>query len=172
MIIFKYINAFKRGDLKLKNSLLLLIFGLFLIGCTNTEKNIKEENWKESATLIREVVVSQSGDKGDFVFRIGDNGKFGFGEYGPFIAGETQKYMWFFWGEKETLTKQFKVIGVSKDTGKRETVISSPAGDLLSPHLGADHHIPSSMMLPTSGLWKLEVYFGEELYGNVIVNVK
>jgi hypothetical protein len=27
-------------------------------------------------------------------------------------------------------------------------------------------------MLPSAGIWKLEVYFGEELFGNVIVNVE
>jgi hypothetical protein len=43
---------------------------------------------------------------------------------------------------------------------------------MLSPLSGADHSMPSLIMLPNSGLWKLEVYFGEELFGNIVVNVK
>ena len=28
------------------------------------------------------------------------------------------------------------------------------------------------MMLPSTGIWKLESYFGGELFGNIIVNVE
>jgi hypothetical protein len=156
----------------LKKYIFVLMFGLLLMGCSNTKQTVKEENWKESATLVREVVATDDGQKGDFVFRIGDNGKFGFAEYGPFIAGKTEKYMWHFWGDEDTLTKPFKVIGVSKETGEEITVLKTPSSSNLSPHMGADHHIPSTMMLPKPGLWRLEVYFGEELFGNVVINVK
>jgi hypothetical protein len=61
------------------------------------EINVRKNNeWEESAILIKEVVVTDDGKTGDFVFHIGDNGKLGIAEYGPFIEGETQKYMWYF----------------------------------------------------------------------------
>jgi hypothetical protein len=44
------------------------MFGLLLMGCSNTKQTVKEENWEESATLVREVVVTDDGQKGDFVF--------------------------------------------------------------------------------------------------------
>lgn len=156
----------------MKNLILLIISLIILSGCSNETVKPNVENWEESATLVREIVVSDDGQKGDFVFRIGDNGKFGFGEYGPFIAGESQKYMWHFWGEKEILTKSIKVIGVSRETGEEVTVINEPSANSLSPNTGADHHVPSKMSLPSSGLWKLKVYFGDDLFGNVVVNVK
>jgi hypothetical protein len=150
----------------------ILLLLLVLVGCSNTTETVKEEDTREeSATLVREVVVTDDGEKGDFVFRIGDNGKLGFGEYGPFIAGQSQKYMWHFWGDEKVLTKAFKVIGVSKESGEEITVFESPDRS-LSPNTGADHHIPSTMMLPNPGLWKLKVYFDDKIFGNVVVNVK
>ncbi|CAM3900385.1 hypothetical protein GCM10009865_54770 [Aeromicrobium ponti] len=97
-------------------------------------------------------------------------GKIGFG-HGPIIAAETQKYMLHFWGDKEILTKPLKVIGVRKETGKEITVFQSAGSNQLSPNLGANHHKPSAMMLPSAGLCRLEGYFGDELFGNVVVNV-
>ena len=143
-----------------------------IIGCSNETIKKTEESWEESPTLVREVIITDDGQTDDSTFRIGDNGKLGFGEYGPFIAGETQKYMWHFWGEKEILTQPFKVKGINKETGEEITVFEYPTNNSLAPNNGADHHIPSMMMLPSAGIWKLEVYFGEELFGNVIVNVE
>ena len=150
-----------RGRNRLKKTILALLLGLLLIGCSNTKETNTEENWQESATFVREASV----------FRIGDNGKFGFGEYGPFIAGESQKYMWHFWGDEKTLTKSFKVIGISKETEEKITVFQIPAQN-LAPNNGADDHLPSSLKLPSPGLWRLEIYFDDKLFGNVIVDVK
>ncbi|MGB3260283.1 DUF4871 domain-containing protein [Paenisporosarcina sp.] len=155
----------------MKKTIMVVLLSFLLIGCSGTKQSIEEEKWEESATLVREIVVTDDGQKGDFVFRIGDNGMLGFGEYGPFIAGQTQKYMWHFWGEEKILTKPFKVIGVSKETDEKITVLELPANNSLSPNTGADHHLPSTMKLPSSGLWRLEVYFDDKLFGNVIVDV-
>ncbi|RPF50389.1 hypothetical protein [Aquisalibacillus elongatus] len=157
----------------MKKLLFISICGFLLIGCNEENIQTPEENWDESATFVREAIVTEDGREGEIVFRIGDNGKLGFYEYGPFIASEKQKYMWHFWGDDDTLTKPFRVIGISEETGKELTVI--PTGSSMpntSPHHGADHHIPSSIKLPNSGLWKLEAYFGDELFGSVVVNVE
>ena len=42
----------------------------------------------------------------------------------------------------------------------------------VSPNNGADFHIPSNMMFSTTGLWKLEIYFNEELFGEIVINVE
>ena len=101
-----------------------------IIGCSNETIKKTEESWEESPTLVREVIITDDGQTGDFIFRIGDNGKLGFGEYGPFIAGETQKYMWHFWGEQETLTQPFKVIGINKETSEEITVFEYPTNNV------------------------------------------
>ncbi|MFC3016680.1 hypothetical protein ACFOEL_09770 [Virgibacillus litoralis] len=146
--------------------------GILLISCSKEEAKSSEVSWDDSPTLVREVVITDDGKEGNFVFRIGDNGKLGFAEYGPFIAGEKQKYMWHFWGEPDTLKQPFKVVGISKKTNESITIFEVSTNNSLVPHLGADHHIPSTMTLPGSGKWRLEVYFGEELFGNIIVNVE
>ncbi|MEI3613219.1 DUF4871 domain-containing protein [Pseudogracilibacillus sp. SO30301A] len=159
----------------MKKTLFIVIVFLVVIssiGCSKKTINKTEENWEESPTLVREVVVTDDGQTEDSVFRIGDNGKLGIGQYGPFIAGESQKHMWHFWGEQEILTQPFTVIGINKETDEEITVFENSASNSLAPNNGADHHIPSMMMLPNAGLWKLKVYFGEELFGNVIVNVE
>lgn len=151
--------------------LFLFVLCLLLVGCSEKEKTIEIGEWEESGSLVREVIVADDGQVEDFIFRIGNNGKFGIGEYGPFIADETQKYMWHFWGEQEILTKAFKVIGISKETGEELKLFQSPGGYGLAPNTGADHSIPSELTLPSSGLWKLAVYFDEELFGDIIVDV-
>lgn len=161
------------GESVVKKTIWILMLSLLLIGCSNTKQTVNEEKkvkWEESPTLVQEI-ENQNGTKIENTFRIGDNGKLGFGEYGPFIAGKYQKYMWHFWGDEKTLTKPFKVIGISKKTGEKITVFQIQAQN-LAPNNGADHHLPSSMMLPSSGLWQLEAYFDDELFGNVVVNVK
>jgi len=134
--------------------------------------NEKVESWEESPAFIREVVITDDGKTEDAVFRIGNNGKLGIGEYGPFLRGESQKYMWHFWGEQELLVQPFTVIGINKERNEEITVFETPASNSLSPNNGADHHIPSTMMLPHAGLWRLEAYFGEDLFGSVIVSVE
>ncbi|WP_231603489.1 hypothetical protein [Bacillus sp. FJAT-27231] len=81
---------------------LFITVGLLLVGCSQAEQTvIGAEEWRESPALVREVVITDDGKTDDFVFRIGDNGKLGFGEYGPFIAGEPQKHMWHFGAGKK-----------------------------------------------------------------------
>ena len=160
-------------ELSEKKIFIVIVFlvAISTIGCSNETIKKAEESWEESATFVIEVIVTDDGQTDDFIFRIGDNGKLRFGEYGPFIAGEDQKYMWHFWGEHEILTQPFKVIGINKETGEEIIVFKTPKRNSLGSNNGAAHHIPSMMMLPSAGIWKLEGYFGDELFGNLIVSV-
>lgn len=36
---------------------------------------------------------------------------------------------------------------------------------------GADQHAPSLMFLPESGMWKLDAYVNDKLFGSVFVKV-
>ncbi|TMU88360.1 hypothetical protein FGG79_03630 [Bacillus sp. BHET2] len=147
---------------------------LFLAGCTKGDDRVSNvlETWEESPALVKEITVTDDGQTDEFVFRIGNNGKLGFGEYGPFKAGESQKYMWHFWGDKATLLQPFKVIGVKEEKHEEVTVFQLPKSNSLAPNAGADHHLPSTMSLPSKGMWKLMVYFGDELFGEVYVEVE
>ncbi|MBP1917147.1 hypothetical protein J2Z23_004132 [Lederbergia galactosidilyticus] len=74
-----------------------------LVGCSNETMKKAKESWEESPTLIREIIVTDDGQTDDFIFRIGDTGKLGFGEYGPFIEEESQKYIWHFLGRGKVI---------------------------------------------------------------------
>lgn len=41
----------------------------------------------------------------------------------------------------------------------------------LSPNNGADQHFPTNKTLPKSGMWKLDAYIGDEIFGSVYVKV-
>lgn len=77
-----------------------------------------------------------------------------------------------FWGDEEILTQPFSIKAIHQKTGKEMIVFKSLENDFFAPNNGANHYVPSMMMLPTSGLWKLEAYFGDDLFGTVFVNVK
>lgn len=170
----------------MKNKIVMLISLLFLmtlVGCENIDKN---ETWKVSPTFSLPVTFGD-GTEGEYLL-IGEEGKVGFlvgsGKKGeavevPIIANEGSKYMWHFWGKEDELIGDFKVVGTDKE-GKEHPVLVSgndtvwqySNNNSISPNNGADSHIPSGMVFPTSGLWKLEIYFNEKLFGEIVINVE
>lgn len=87
-----------------------------------------------------------------------------------FQAGQSNKYMWHFWGRDEELNGELKITAVKQNSFEIIDVFESK----LSPGKlnGADAALPSSMSLPTSGLWRLMASIDGQLYGSVIVEVK
>lgn len=79
--------------------------------------------------------------------------------------------MWHFWGTEKELKGALKVLAIHQDTGEKKEVLDRPEA-ALSPNNGADHHIPSNMELPKPGLWRLDVFINEKLFGSIVVNVK
>jgi hypothetical protein len=77
--------------------------------------------------------------------------------------------MWHFWGTPAELQGSLKITGTSKETGETITVFEADATG--QPNNGADAHNPSMMSLPSPGLWQLEVFIGEKLFGSVVVEV-
>ena len=112
---------------------------------------------------------------------IGEEGKVGFlvgsGKKGevvgtPIIANEINKYMWHFWGEEETINGDFKVVGTNEDGEEHPVLVIANEEVWEYPNNGADSHIPSNMVFSTSRLWKLETYFNEDLFGEIVINVE
>ncbi|MGR9049569.1 hypothetical protein ACQ4XT_13170 [Halobacillus faecis] len=88
----------------------------------------------------------------------------------PWVEDEAQKYMWHFWGNEDELTGPFKVSGTHMKTG--ETVTVFEAAEIAGPVNGADASLPSNMVLPESGDWKLETSMDGEAFGTILVHVK
>ncbi len=162
------------GVVVLKTFIFLFIsLVMVLSGCSNETVKSNGDNWEESSKFIREIVVTADGQTENLVLRIGNNGRLGVqAPQNPFIAGQSSKYFWLFWGDNETLTKPVKIVGEKRDSGETLTVFEIPQKQQLAPLYGADHTMPSTMKLPSAGYWMLNVYFGDELFGNVVVDVE
>ncbi|MCG7346451.1 DUF4871 domain-containing protein [Sporosarcina sp. ACRSL] len=162
----------------------LFLFTLF--GCEAMEgKTEKKETW-EVSSIFKLPVTFGDGTEGEYLL-IGEEGKVGFlvgsGEKGeaeaePIIANQANKYMWHFWGDEDDLSGDFKVIGVNEEGEdhpvllRGDKIVWEYLGSTVSPHNGADSHIPSNMVFPSSGLWKLMIYFDEELFGEIVISVE
>jgi len=131
--------------------------------------------WEESPTF--EVPISV----GSEYVLIGEQGKFGFliGPYRieagerkydlPIVAERPNKYMWFLWGSKELLQGSFAVTAV-KEGSRQEIGVVSPLG--LGSQSSLDYtQIPTTMNLPEPGMWRLNAYVGNRLFGSVYVRV-
>lgn len=95
-------------------------------------------------------------------------GRLGFIDPG-FIAGQPNKYMWHFWGRDEELKGDLLIAAVKKDTTEIIDVFKTRISPY--PHNGADAAIPTSMSLPSPGLWRIMVSINGQLFGSVIVEV-
>lgn len=163
-----------------KSKYMILVFSMVMVltACI-PNKTIEEENSKtEISSTFSIPVMFENEKKGEYIL-VGEKGKLAF-QIGsgtenetikllPIVANKPNKYMWYLWGENLS-GKSFKVIGTNVDT-KQETVILDNL--VLSTALnGVDAHIPSSMEFPTVGIWNLDAYVDEELFENIIVEVK
>ncbi|MDR6549214.1 DUF4871 domain-containing protein [Paenibacillus qinlingensis] len=93
-----------------------------------------------------------------------------------FIAGRTNKYMWHFWGTDEELDGPFQILAVREGSNTLIEVFSSnafsSANALGQANNGADRHLPTSMMLPERGRWRLLPYVHGRLLNSIVVDVK
>jgi hypothetical protein len=114
---------------------------------------------------------------------IGIEGKIGI--LGPeFVANQSNKYMWHFWGTQEELENgPFRVEAINVKSKQKIKALVAEAGtsqerlvweydSITGPNNGADAHRPSNLMLPSSGLWRLDSYLGGKSLGSIIVNVQ
>lgn len=154
--------------------MLLIIYPLTLVGCTKVSNNNEEtvnnhqdkrnraQNWNESS-FFKAGNYTLIGEKGRLGFIYDDN------DVLRFYPNKTQKYMWHFWGKDKEFEGKLKVVATHENDGEQITVLEGV--DLGGPNNGADRHIPSNMSLPKSGMWKLDAYIGETLFGTVFIKV-
>ncbi|MGN7479866.1 hypothetical protein ACTHOQ_18775 [Solibacillus silvestris] len=149
------------------NLICAVFLALVIAGC-NDKEPIKEEaiqhNWNESP-LFKSGNYTMIGEEGRLGFIYDDS------EVVRFYPDKVQKYMWHFWGNEDELIGDFKVLGTHENSDEEVTVVSTIGNSFPSPNNGADQHSPTNMMLPKSGMWKLDAYIGDEIFGSVYVKV-
>lgn len=153
-----------------KNNFFLIcaVFSALVIAGCNDEEPIKEEviqhNWSESP-LFKSGSYTMIGEEGRLGFIYDDS------EVVRFYPDKVQTYMWHFWGNEDELIGDFKVLGTHENSDEEITVVPTIGSSFSSPSNGADHHIPTNMMLPKSGMWKLDAYIGDEIFGSIYLKV-
>ncbi len=160
----------------MKKVLLALVFIGILVGCSDTADPVTDEAWEVTPTFTVE------GEEREIVFR-GFKNEVAFMDGMDFTKGEEYKTRWFFWGEElEEVNKgSFTLVGNHQETGEEVTLVESTAWELLNPTyketatktiLGAQSSQHTVFSLPTAGLWRLDAYIGDKLYGNIVIDVK
>lgn len=135
---------------------------LLLSACSSseTQESKQQRKWKQSSLF----------SSGSYTM-IGEENKLGFiyddSEVVRFYPYKNQKYMWHFWGNKSG--DKLDVVATNEKSGKKVKLINQVA--LAGENNGADTHTPSLMSLPYSGMWKLDAYINDALFGSVFVKV-
>jgi hypothetical protein len=127
---------------------------------------IKNVDWKESEVFTYEGVELR-----------GIPGKIGILST-PWHAGVDNKYMWHFFGDNIP-SGELTVVAVQEGTNKVSKALTvdgsytwvSPYG-IVPKAFNGHTDIPASMMLPDKGKWVLNAYIGEELFGQIVVDVQ
>lgn len=79
--------------------------------------------------------------------------------------------MWHFWGNEDELIGEFEVLATHENSDEALEIVPKSRISTVSPNNGANQHIPTNMTLSKSGMWKLDAYIGEKLFGSVYVKV-
>ncbi|MCG3421036.1 DUF4871 domain-containing protein [Oceanobacillus sp. GSFE11] len=140
--------------------LLIVLSLVFVIAACKEDRTIKEEKWKDNSPFFTNEYGEMFGKEGII------------GIIGPkTITNEGQKWMWHFWGTEEISHKEWEVKAFKQ--GEEESINPITFKDeKLSPRGGSfNGHARSTVMFPSSGTWKLEVYIDGEYFGEMIVDV-
>ncbi|OEH91047.1 DUF4871 domain-containing protein [Bacillus solimangrovi] len=148
---------------ELTTLVILLFISSILIACNENTVATNEnmEDWKESP-IFESDNYTMIGEQERLAFIYGD-------ETVKFLPNKVNKYMWHFWGTEEEFNGSLTVIATHEVSNEQVTVVEDQI--LGGPNNGADKHVPSIMSLPKSGMWKLDAYIGENLFGSVFVKV-
>lgn len=99
----------------------------------------------------------------------GIENRLGFINYG-LKAGQPNKYMWHFWGSDSDLTGELHITAVKQNSLEIIDVFEAKLHPSKLNEAGAA--IPTTMSLPSPGLWRLMVSIDGQLFGSVIVTVQ
>lgn len=145
-----------------------MVLNIWLISGCNQDQS--DETLLEISPTFDVGYMDNEGKERTFTFR-GIENKIGITD-APLIVGTAQKVLWHFWDEEEVLIGNIiKVKGTSVETGESIILFESPSLT-VAPNLGATTSIPSGIKLTNTGLWKLDIFVGENYYESIVVEGK
>lgn len=158
--------------MKVIRCLAMFLISLFIIaGCTAKGSQESEEK-NDPKKAQADWTVSPTFEADGYTLR-GLIGSIGFIDV-PFVAGKGNKYMWYLWGDA-LKGEKLKVIATKKGSNQKAKVFIEGAGtnnESKVESIPIGDQIPTSMSLPSPGLWALNLSIDGQDYGRIVVNVK
>lgn len=152
-------------------SLITVLFSIFILtGCSTTEQahtNQNQTNW----------VVTPTFQAGDLTL-YGKYGRFGIIKLaGPGDGfGTAGHYQVFFGGKREEFaSKKYKLLAIHKETGEKQQLYEWAIDPYLNEDVnkaGAIAQSGGKYGFSKSGLWRLEMYVGDNFFDSIVVEVK
>lgn len=144
-------------------------FGLPYAGLWRLEVTVNDQYYGDAVIKLEDYPWNVS-DQFDYeIYQLrGIEGRLAILDPG-FIAGKPNKTLWYVWGSKDELDGTPQVIAIQQGTGRVETVID--VGELPEVY-GDALEMPSLVMIPEPGLWRLTVLLGDQVFDSIVVEVK
>ncbi|GIQ71176.1 DUF4871 domain-containing protein [Xylanibacillus composti] len=145
----------------------VLLACLLLTSCSQSESSVQHAaGWEATGEIELSGILGETGEEFTTTW-VGLEEKIAISN-NPFYAGEQQKYMWLLWGEKEELVHKDFTVTATSEEGEEMTLVESRLG---GENWGATASFPSSIALPSAGLWKLDAYVDGSLFSTIVVPV-
>jgi hypothetical protein len=157
-------------DLRYKG-ILLLCFIMMFTSCVNK----KDKEWTESRMFKKYDHYTLIGKKGSLGFTYDDSTT-----DSRFYPNKVRKYTWHFWNspneEKKLMPgNKVKILGTSEDSKDNINVFEGAINTIDTIETSAESEsvakVPSTMSLPSKGIWRLDAYIDGNLFGSVYVTV-
>jgi hypothetical protein len=150
---------------KMKKTLItiILVMLLLLIVVNVNDKNAKETN----EISEQDLEISPKFEVGEHTM-IGKKSKLGIIET-TFVSGKEQGVYWLLWGKTNDLVKGTFRLTAKTEGSQPITLADNQA--IAYGTKGADAQVPTVITIPSSGLWKFNVYINEELFESIVVDV-
>ncbi|WLD94638.1 DUF4871 domain-containing protein [Alkalihalobacillus sp. AL-G] len=149
---------------------LLTVLLAILIGCQN--ETVKDENWEPSSTFK----TTENREM------IGMENRIGVICTTELKSNSPAKCMWHFWDDTLQTSKEYtvRVEGIMEENNKKFPVLTPLDGEptytqklgLMGSNNGAPFHLPSRLLFPHSGVWKVSIYFNDDYFDSIILDVK
>ena len=136
---------------------LFLGFIFLMTACTDQNNTDNQTNWQLSRTFeVDGIKVYGKEDRLVFMPR---------GESDISKGGHFSIY---FWGKPEEIADKYKLIGIP-DSGTKQTLYPDWEVSRTENELGADAQSGAKYILDKKGMWRLEVYMGDDYFDSVVV---
>jgi len=149
----------------LRYLIILLSMLVFITGCSAEKTDTNVQEWTVSPSFEagnitlygnqgRLGIIRQNGDGNDL-----------------FNVGAGRLYGLYFWGNSDQFKGKYKLVGVHKETEDNVQLYEWDIQTGQNP-AEADAFSGGKFGLDKAGLWRLDVYVGDELFDSIVVDVK